>query len=202
MSIITVTQPSDGTTIDAADVNDQVNTILQDYNGNIDSDNLATSAVIAAKIASNSVETAKIKDANVTAGKLATSAIFLDHVAVTTSQTGITTETDLTNLTSTVTVPAGGRSLEITVYLPAISTTVSGDPVIFSLVKGSDVVQKAYFTVTGAYATGPINIHLLEEAVAAGSYTYKVTAARAAGTASFGVICDVGYPATMDIKLI
>lgn len=60
MSLISYSNISDGTTIDASDVNNPMNTIFNDYNGNIDSNNLA----------SNAITTAKITDGNVTPAKL------------------------------------------------------------------------------------------------------------------------------------
>jgi hypothetical protein len=60
MSNISFTEITDGSNIDASDVNGPLNTIYDDYNGNIDSNNLAT----------NAVTTAKITDANVTVPKL------------------------------------------------------------------------------------------------------------------------------------
>ena len=54
MGLISISAISDGETIDATDVNTPLNTIVDDYNGNIDSNNLA----------SNAVTTVKITDAN------------------------------------------------------------------------------------------------------------------------------------------
>lgn len=61
MSTISVSNIVDGTTADAADVNSQVNTIVNDYNGNIDNSNIAAAAAIAGtKLADASVTSAKI----------------------------------------------------------------------------------------------------------------------------------------------
>ena len=70
MGTISVTQPADGTTIDAADVNDQVTTIVNEFNGSISADNLASNAVTTAKITDANVTTAKIANSNVTAAKV------------------------------------------------------------------------------------------------------------------------------------
>lgn len=59
MGSISFTAITDGSTIDASDVNGPLNTIYDDYNGSIDSNNLAD----------NAVTTAKITDANVTPAK-------------------------------------------------------------------------------------------------------------------------------------
>lgn len=59
MSSISVTNINDGDAVTAASVNNQINTIVNDYNGNIASTNLANGAVT----------TVKITDANVTPAK-------------------------------------------------------------------------------------------------------------------------------------
>jgi len=70
MGLINYSSIEDGTTIDAADVNTPLTTIYDDYNGNIDSNNLADNAVTTAKITDANVTTAKIADANVTMPKI------------------------------------------------------------------------------------------------------------------------------------
>lgn len=61
MSTISVTVPSDGETIDAADIATPLNTIVNDYNGNIDNSNIATLAAISGtKLADSSIPIAKI----------------------------------------------------------------------------------------------------------------------------------------------
>lgn len=46
MGTVSVTLPSDGSTIDASDVNSPINTIVAEFNGNIDDDNIKTAANI------------------------------------------------------------------------------------------------------------------------------------------------------------
>jgi hypothetical protein len=60
MTLISYTKINDGETIDAADVNTPLDTIYDDYNGNIDSNNLKASAVTNAKIADGAVNNAKL----------------------------------------------------------------------------------------------------------------------------------------------
>jgi hypothetical protein len=59
------------TTIEPSEVNDDFNTIYNEFNGAISSANLATDAVTTAKIADSNVTTIKIADANVTVDKMA-----------------------------------------------------------------------------------------------------------------------------------
>lgn len=66
---------SANTTISSSQVNDNFDTIYNDYNGSIDANNLATGAVTAAKIADSNVTTAKIADANVTTAKINNSSV-------------------------------------------------------------------------------------------------------------------------------
>lgn len=51
MGTISVTLPSDGDTIDAADVNNPINTIVGVINGNIDNNNIASGGVATANLA-------------------------------------------------------------------------------------------------------------------------------------------------------
>lgn len=60
MATINVTQPSDGDAITAASVNDQINAILAQANGNLDSDNLAANAVGTSELTNGSVTVAKL----------------------------------------------------------------------------------------------------------------------------------------------
>lgn len=50
MGIISVSLPSDGQTIDAADYNVPINTIVNTINGNLNSDNIANNSITPAKV--------------------------------------------------------------------------------------------------------------------------------------------------------
>jgi len=61
MSTISISVPVDGETIDAADIATPLNTIVNDYNGNIDNSNIATLAAISAtKLADSTIAIGKI----------------------------------------------------------------------------------------------------------------------------------------------
>lgn len=61
MSVINLSLPADGETIEAADYNSPINTWLTDYNGNITNDNISASAAIAgSKLSNSSVAAGKI----------------------------------------------------------------------------------------------------------------------------------------------
>lgn len=67
MGTISLTLPSDGSTAEVSDYNTPINTIKDEFNGNIDNDNIKANAGIAgSKLADSAVTTAKIADANVT----------------------------------------------------------------------------------------------------------------------------------------
>lgn len=61
MGTVSLTLPSDGDTIDAADVNTPLNAIAAVINGSISDVNLATGAVTTAKIADDAVTAAKMQ---------------------------------------------------------------------------------------------------------------------------------------------
>lgn len=71
MATISVSLPSDGQTIDAADYNTPINTIVNEINGNLDNANIKTGAAIAtAKLATDAgIATGMIADAAVTPAK-------------------------------------------------------------------------------------------------------------------------------------
>lgn len=57
MGLINVTNITDGTTADAADVNSQINTIVSEFNGNIENANIKSGAAISgSKLADNSID--------------------------------------------------------------------------------------------------------------------------------------------------
>lgn len=69
-----VTKPntfSANTTISSSEVNENFDTIYNEFNGSISAANLATDAVTTAKITDSNVTTAKIADSNVTTAKIA-----------------------------------------------------------------------------------------------------------------------------------
>lgn len=67
MGSISVSLPNDGETIDVADYNTPITTIVNAINGNLDGDNLAANAVVTANITDGAVTNAKL---NTTAGEL------------------------------------------------------------------------------------------------------------------------------------
>lgn len=64
MSTISVSLPSDGQTIDAADYNVPINTIVSLVNGNLDSNNISTGGIVGSNVASGTITGDKLASAN------------------------------------------------------------------------------------------------------------------------------------------
>jgi hypothetical protein len=102
MATISVSLPSDGETIDASDYNTPINTIVNEFNGNIDNNNIKSAAAI---------DGSKIADASITPNKLD---LDVGSATVTTSETTTSTSyTDLTTTTDSVTVTIGSNGLAL-----------------------------------------------------------------------------------------
>ena len=115
MGLVSFTPVVNGNNAQASDVNDPLNTIYDEFNGNIDQNNIADNAIITAKINNAAVTTAKIADANVTSTKLAEAFLRLRRQDNTTNSAptgyliqsgwGFVTGTSSNTGTKTVTFP-------------------------------------------------------------------------------------------------
>lgn len=80
-----------------------------------------TNSVPTASIQDNAVTSAKVPTNAITADKLATNAIIIGHTNLTTPfSTTSTSNVQITGMTSTVTIPAGGRKVRVTITVPYI----------------------------------------------------------------------------------
>lgn len=70
MGLISYSNIQDGTTADGADVNTPLNTIYNEFNGNIDSSNIKDNSIINAKIYDNAISGNKLADGAVTLAKI------------------------------------------------------------------------------------------------------------------------------------
>lgn len=107
--------------------------------------------------------------------------LMSSYAQTTTSQGSITgTETDLTSLSATITVPAGAR-VKIT-YALWVSTTVANDLARVFVKEGATYfgfnVQRLNAATAGFSMTGSIVI----EGASAGAHTYKLSLLRQSGT--------------------
>ena len=172
--------------------------------GQVASGDIAANAITTVKITDANVTTAKIADASITAAKLSTSAIFLDYAQITTSFTTTTVGAyvDVTSLSVTVTVPAGGRRVEIEAYTSRMNASSAG-VMTWAIREGSTCLNQSL----GATTDTGSKIAKWVGTPTAGSHTYKVSVSQnAAGTitvaaGSTPAPTDVG-PAFILVKLI
>ena len=144
----------------------------------IDGVSLRAGTVPAAAIAAASLTSTQIATNGVSAANLATSAIFLGYASSTSDfTTASVTEVQVTSLTATVTVPAGGRKVKITtgawrMYNATANTNVEVS--IWRGVVGSGTkLGASYITSTAVNATGAA-ILITIDSPSAGSVTYNI----------------------------
>ena len=127
MPTVTPTYPADDTGADVSDYNLIIQSILAVFNGNIDADNLVTSAITTPKIANDAVTTAKLADANVTTAKLADANVTTAKLAdanVTTAKLAINAATNV--FYDTVDVAKTVYSTYTTFHTFNVTPTLSG----------------------------------------------------------------------------
>ena len=119
---------------------------------------------------------------------LATNAITLGYAQITSTFTTTSTSlVDVTGVTTTVTVPSGGRRLKVTVYGMGIGSSAGGASIINAVIL-EDGVQISQMQVVQPAANSGMPLTLMASKVAsAGSHTYKLQACdTAAGTTTIG----------------
>jgi len=135
-----------------------------------------------------------ISDANITESRvhagisgtgLSTSAITLGYAQITSDFTTTTVagEVDVTGLSTTVTVPAGGRKVKVTAYCPQFKTSaIAGTDLYFRIREGSTILNYSFIDQPVADYCLPVTTFFITTPTA-GSHTYKVTVrGEAAGT--------------------
>ena len=177
--------------------NNPINEIADEFNGNIDDANIKANAAIAtSKLAS---------DNGITSGMLSTTAITLGYAQITTSfsSTATPTLTDVTSLTVTVTVPAGGRRIRVSFgSLFCAMSGAAGQNLQIALIDVTGGVQIGGKLLSNTGANFGLNLDCMVSHVpAAGSRTYKVQIAQsAAGTMSINAA--VATPAFILVEAI
>lgn len=116
----------------------------------------------------------------------------LGFASTTTSQTGISTETDLTNLILTVTVGAGRRLRLWTGMRLAASAADAGAHL--RLKEGATQLGESLRTISIQGRAESLHAGAIISP-SAGAHTYKVSLARFAGTGTVYTDVGVGYPA-------
>lgn len=112
MGLISYSNIQDGTTIDGADVNTPLNTIYNEFNGNIDSNNIKDNSIIASKIYEGAVSSNKIADGAVTLAKIE------NKVTTTASTATLTPTTQIQVITA--------QAAALTLAAPSIANAVNG----------------------------------------------------------------------------
>jgi hypothetical protein len=98
------------------------------------------------------------------------------------NQSGITTVTDLTNLSVSVTVPYAGHRIKITAETE-VQSTIANDTARLQIQEGATVLQISDLTNPAANVTGKMIAHAIIVPTA-GAHTYKLTLQRVLGTGS------------------
>lgn len=131
---------------------------------------------------------------------LSTSAITLGYAETTTPQGTFTADTDLTDLTVTVIVPAGGRRIKILGFT-APSSSVSDDGVFVKIKEGASTLQTAYHALGGANFSDVVAPQIVITP-SAGSHTYKLSMGRQTGTGDITNNAAAGQYSFILVELI
>jgi len=145
-----------------------------------------------------------LTDSSVTAAKLSTSAITLGYTQITSNfTTASATAVQVTSLTSTVTIPAGGRKVRITAFASDIFASASAVFVmtIWDGTVGSGT-QLTRCLVNNGGTTGVTTPAIAHAIVtpSAGSKTYNVGFSTSAGTGTLEA--GATYPAFILVEVI
>lgn len=104
---------------------------------------------------------------------------MLGYAEVTATQ-NFTTETDLTSLSVSVTVPSGGRKVRISATA-AFSSTIADDFIALNIKESTTTLQQAQIRLSSANVE--INLHkAVVLTPSAGAHTYKLSAVRTSGS--------------------
>jgi hypothetical protein len=162
-----------------------------------------TGGVLASAALLNTVNTAALQTNAVGASNLATNAITLASIGSSTTQSGIgTSDVLVTNLTTTVTIPTGGRKVRVEAYIPRMFSTAICNPTISiynsTTVTGSPIQAAAQLM---AIANNGITMYtFIEYSPSAGSQSYCVSLRLDAGSGS--TVLSAASLAFLTVKVI
>ncbi len=180
MGTVSVSLPADGTGADVSDYNTPITTIVNEINGSLDNSNIASGAAIAGS---------KLADSAITAEKIATSAICLGFAQRTSSfATSSTSAVLITDLSCSVTIPAGGRRIKITGYIPQTGNTAISTvrAIIWDGTVGSGTALNVWRELH-AIAGNTIGINIMAvHTPSAGAKTYNLSIECDTGTETIG----------------
>lgn len=180
MSNISVSLPSDGDTIDVADYNTPITTIVNEINGNLDNSNIKSDAAI---------DGTKVKDYSLGVTKLISSAV--SQYVDTEQSTASTSYTDLGTVGPTVTATITTSGLALIILQSAMTNGTSNQVSFVSFsasgsntIAASDAKSIIQGSPTGAvYSTG--SYAALLTGLTAGSTVFTMSYKASAGTAYF-----------------
>lgn len=166
---------------------------------------LQQSSVLTA-IGTGGITSTQLATNSVTAPKLATNAITLGSASITANiSTQATSATQATGLTSTVTVPAGGRGLEITVSGGYLAVGTGSKNIYITLWRGTvgsgTQIGLAQCTQLTANFATPMTLVAIDTP-SAGSTTYNVGYATDAGPVTLTWNVSSTSPAILLVKAI
>jgi len=156
-------------------------------------------SIVAASVGSTALNTNAVQSS-----QIATNAITLGYTQITTNfSSASTTYVQVTSLTTTVTIPSGGRKIKITAFTPGISNTNASTGNFLSIWDGTvgSGTQLTYCEVDETSAT--FNGFAMAVAVvtpSAGSKTYNVGFKTTAGTGT--VVAMTTGPAFILVEAI
>ena len=177
MGLISISGPSDGQTIDAADVNTPLNTIANEINGNLDNSNIKSSAAIdASKLASGSITNTQLATSVSPVTRLSEG--FIDYVGSGCVWSGDAYgSTRAASMTSGV-VYLGGKRLTVS-SVTARSFTASKDTYVDLSDNGDGTAAITYTEVTNNAAS---------PSLAAGSLRLAIIVTGASNIANAGSV--------------
>ncbi len=141
----------------------------------------------------------------ISASKLATNAIKLGYTAITSNfSTASTSAVQVTSLTSTVTIPSGGRSVKITAYAPSLYNGTISTNVILTIWDGTvgsgTQLGSAVVSAPAANAQAPVTAMAIVTP-SAGSKTYNI-GLNASGGGTANLSASATGPAFILVELI
>lgn len=147
---------------------------------------MTNDSVKTANVQSSAITNAKMAAASVGGTNLTTSAITLGYAEITSSFTTTTvgSHEDVPGLSVAVTVPAGGRRVKITGYVPRMGVTHAG-ATTFAIRESSTVLQNSVNNLVTSGASTNILVQWVGIPTA-GAHTYKLSIGQhLAGTITF-----------------
>lgn len=194
MGQINVSLPSDGSTGTVSQYNTPINTIVNEFNTGIDNSNIKAAAAI---------DGSKLADASIPATKLATGAITLGYAQITADFTTAASNAAVTGLSTTVTIPAGGRRVKITAWVECIQHSAAITNLSLSIWDGTvgsgTQLARSFGTIPGSNYSLPATCIAITTP-AAGSKTYNV--GFGSGSATSKIIASATSPAFILVEAI